>query len=463
MGRPIEFTNEYLIEYVRKLRREFGRSPRPVDLNERAKQRKGPSSKPYRRFGSWVKVCRLAKIETIPKGSRDDKKRPRVTKAVIIAQLQRIAKWTDDTPKKSNLKKYKGKVYSESVYKAAWGKNWWSKALRDAGFRPNRKKWSKEELIQYLQNLASKLNKKTVTASDLYSEERKKFTVTPPSVPLFVRRFGSWNDALITAGLPENYGIWGGKFPILWQRLCYEIVKKLYKGDVKYDRVLPNGRRPDIYVTKKNLVVDAKTSNSKATVKKMKTQIKDYTINKKTKIEFWCLYLNPKEIIQKRGVKYVSSEQLVRKLEKYGFGELAEEVNKFRRQDDEILIKLERRTNKECEDYLRRFVKNQGCSPKQKEIDASGVIYAGTIVRILGKKYGVTTYNEVLKKLDLPIYDPKKYSDSELISRYRLFHKRYLRFPRRREILPKIGVSEWVYYKRFGSLRNVEKEALRSY
>jgi hypothetical protein len=66
-------------------------------------------------------------------------------------------------------------------------------------------KYTKEQLLSFLQKLNNEL-KKTPTLKDLknINYKNKKYNIKYPSSTTYIKRFKSWNNALVLAGLKIN-------------------------------------------------------------------------------------------------------------------------------------------------------------------------------------------------------------------------------------------------------------------
>lgn len=118
------------------------------------------------------------------------------SKKDIISLLQQYSKENDGT---LNLDIYKRKKYkpSETTIRKKFGS--WNEALIEAGLPINRevKKWyTREDLILFLQNIST--NGEMISANDYQKQ------YTSPTIETILSTFGTWNEALLAAGLLEN-------------------------------------------------------------------------------------------------------------------------------------------------------------------------------------------------------------------------------------------------------------------
>lgn len=119
-------------------------------------------------------------------------KKKKYTKEQLLFYLQKFAKILKKTPKIVDMNKSK-KFPSGSTYMARFGS--WNKALMQANLNVNLKKqFSKKDLIEDLKSLSKELGH-TPKAIDLSS---KKWMASSST---YRKYFGSWKNALISANL----------------------------------------------------------------------------------------------------------------------------------------------------------------------------------------------------------------------------------------------------------------------
>lgn len=116
------------------------------------------------------------------------------TREELIDELHRLAGKLGDTPRVKDIRK-KGK-YSYTPYRNKFGN--WNEALRDAGFNPNKisREISREALIEELLRLADELGESPV--------KRDMNELGDYSYTAYRNEFGTWNEALLEAGLEPN-------------------------------------------------------------------------------------------------------------------------------------------------------------------------------------------------------------------------------------------------------------------
>lgn len=162
-----KYTNDELIEIIKKRAQELGRPPKQREIKEAFTIKK--------RFGSFTKGLKAAGFELEHLSS------PYTTEQ-LIEIIQKKAKKLGRAPKSEELKERSSIMRHFGSY---------NKALEAAGLIPNQPRYTEEELIEILQNKAKELGR-----SPKIKEVKQGVTIA--------YRFGSFNNALMAAGLPLN-------------------------------------------------------------------------------------------------------------------------------------------------------------------------------------------------------------------------------------------------------------------
>jgi hypothetical protein len=180
----MRYSNEELLDEIRKVTEELGHTPSLAEFREKGKY---SASTYYSRFGSWNKAVKKAGYEANEPDSKVSKKK-------LVEELHRLADEIDKKPTAVDMNKH-GK-YWRSTYKNRFGS--WNKSLEAAGFEPENTgaTITDEDLIQEVERIAERLGKPP-GFQDM--EDLGKYD---PST--YARRFGSWNEALTTAGFEPN-------------------------------------------------------------------------------------------------------------------------------------------------------------------------------------------------------------------------------------------------------------------
>lgn len=171
------YTKECLAEKIKQRAHELGRPPKNTEMTN-------PSGRTYiRAFGTWNEALRAAGYQPdYPRDGFDHKK--------LIEQLKEEAGRLGRTPLASEMANPCGNLYMREF-------GTWDKALEAAGLKPERstrrKAYTKEELIQKIQEKAQELGR-----IPNYNE------VSRPYYSTYVKYFGSWEKALAEAGLSKE-------------------------------------------------------------------------------------------------------------------------------------------------------------------------------------------------------------------------------------------------------------------
>ncbi|WP_436932455.1 homing endonuclease associated repeat-containing protein [Halosimplex halobium] len=114
----------------------------------------------------------------------------------MLDEIQRLAEEVGETPTSTDMN-IRGEYWA-SQYQDEFGG--WNDALREAGFEPNQpRKIPTDDLLNEIRRLAKELNR-TPTKEQL--NDRGKYYGQS-----YLKRFGSWNEAVRQAGLEPNQQI----------------------------------------------------------------------------------------------------------------------------------------------------------------------------------------------------------------------------------------------------------------
>lgn len=148
-----------------------------------------------------------------------------VTDKELLDDIIRVANTLDkDT---LTIEEYDGNggKYARSTYARRFGG--WIKALQLCGLKPNNNQTrtdglSVEEIISDLQKVSQKIGKKTFNSSE-YNVNGNY------STNIFYRKFGSWNNALVAAGLePFDHPLGGGTKNKITEYQCVEEIERVW-------------------------------------------------------------------------------------------------------------------------------------------------------------------------------------------------------------------------------------------
>jgi hypothetical protein len=185
---PSPYTDQQLLDILRDLAAELGRSPTVQELLARPGL---PSHSTYfNRFASWNAALEAAGLETRPW-------RPDYTDAQLLDVLRDLAAELGRTPTRGDLLA-RPDLPSPTAYTGHFGN--WNAALEAAGLEPCRRAphrraaYTNEQLLAILRHLAAELGRPPTDR-----ELRARRDLPPPTA--YRKHFGSWNAALEAAGL----------------------------------------------------------------------------------------------------------------------------------------------------------------------------------------------------------------------------------------------------------------------
>lgn len=174
-SRTIPYTEEQLIKILQQFAIKFGRTPRRVDIKEYNSIR--------RCFGSFNDGLRAAGLTPNKEGTYERS----YTEEELIRILQKAEKELGRAPKFSEIKQRQTIVNHFGTF---------NNGLRAAGLRLNRNgskttPYTEDQLIEILRNMASELGR-TPKSKEV------------PQLEAIKRCFGSFNNALMVAGISLN-------------------------------------------------------------------------------------------------------------------------------------------------------------------------------------------------------------------------------------------------------------------
>mgnify|MGYP001043517992 CR=1 FL=1 len=142
----MQFSDDELLDALGRLTELLGHTPRERDATAHPDF---PSHKTYvNRFGSWRKALEAAGIPLDPRNTGYDRE-------TLLAHLRDLAEILDRTPTLGDLETVDGPC--GATYESHFGS--WTAALSAAGLEPGprSKRYSRDELLSVLQELAEEL------------------------------------------------------------------------------------------------------------------------------------------------------------------------------------------------------------------------------------------------------------------------------------------------------------------
>ena len=181
------YSKEELIEQVRKLADELGRTPMEREFDE--DRRTAGAATVQKRFGSWNAFLREAGLDILRMVNYSDEE--------LIEQIRAMAKKLGRTPTR---REYDNNPETASTTTIATRFGSWNKALALAGLNANYEwvAYSKEELIEQVQKMAEELGR-TPTI-----DEFRKNPNTGSNYQV-LKFFAEWNDFIRAAGLKVSF------------------------------------------------------------------------------------------------------------------------------------------------------------------------------------------------------------------------------------------------------------------
>ncbi|WP_348613010.1 homing endonuclease associated repeat-containing protein [Halobaculum rarum] len=180
------YSDADLIEDIRAVAAEVGEKP---TLNDYREHGTAAVTTIYDRFGSWQDALDAAGYEPREPDSA-------VTDEELLEELDRVADDLGERPTATDMNDHG--AYWASTYRRAFGS--WNNALEAAGIdsspSQDRQPVSDEALLEELERVAERVDGTPTTRA---MEERGEH-----SPNTYIRRFGSWNDAVTAAGFEPN-------------------------------------------------------------------------------------------------------------------------------------------------------------------------------------------------------------------------------------------------------------------
>ncbi len=186
-----KYSNENLLSYLKELSKQLGKTPTSRYLNKAGKI---GASIYIHRFGSLRKAQKAAGLVPNKRGHQQE-----YTNKYLLTQLKELASTLGRTPSLNDIDE-SGKV-KYALYTHHFGNL--SKALKAAGLEANRRgrhcKYTDEYLLNHLKELAATLGK-TPTINDIKREGKISYD-------FYRKLFGSFSTAQRAAGLvPDKRG-----------------------------------------------------------------------------------------------------------------------------------------------------------------------------------------------------------------------------------------------------------------
>lgn len=285
-----KWSKEKIVLELKKIANEMHRTPRVVDLaqNERWDLVKAAT----RFFGTYTNAIKQSKLK------------PNLTywsRSLIIKELKKIYKQIGHTPTYRELRKIR--LDLQAAIERHFKK--YNNAIISAGLPLNNIRWSKSKVIKKLQQVARKLGR-TPTERDLRA--LNFFDLFGATVVWF----GSYNNAIISAGLKPNESFVKDDLWKSWEKFVIQTAEIIYgKENINKHFQLPNKSRPDIFIENLKKIIEAKINITHDCVN---NDIFNY-LSYCNELEFWYLYGNG--FIKQKNVKFINPSKIENILKKF--------------------------------------------------------------------------------------------------------------------------------------------------
>lgn len=171
-----------LLEELKRLKGEIGETPRAIDME---KEGKFGWATYETAFGSWNAALKQAELSL--------NNRTNIPKSELLHELNSLYSQLGETPGRRDMDQYG--EFDSGAYRRVFGG--WNEALREAGIEPNKRlNIPESELLDAIRSLRDEVGR-IPTRSEM--NEKGEF-----SGSAYAHRFGSWNGALIAAGLDPH-------------------------------------------------------------------------------------------------------------------------------------------------------------------------------------------------------------------------------------------------------------------
>lgn len=195
MARKKKYTREELIDCLKRLYEKTGGTPTYMEA-ERTEE--CPSVYIFKKqFGSWNEALRAAGYEV-------NNEHKSYTKEDLIVAIRKFQEAKGRVPTEKLMNQTRG-YPSGSVYTKMFGS--WKNALSEAGYDVEKiysspsmdkvKRYENETLLGYLKEFKNQFNEIPCPLNWYMFKDK-------PRREIYIRRFGSWRNALLSAGFEQD-------------------------------------------------------------------------------------------------------------------------------------------------------------------------------------------------------------------------------------------------------------------
>ena len=303
-GLQKEWDKARIISELKRLSKELGHSPKRKEL--RNTDYYDLSRAAERHFGCWSDALRAAGLETHRKTDW--------TRKECLEIIKTISEKIGHSPSMNELRKMNEHGLLNALFKFYPTYNDFLKAAGlDIILEMN--KWSKEKIIEELIELKDYFGR-VPRRAEIESLGRLDLKMA------IILHFGCWNNAIRAAGFIPNSDAIGNDFWKRWESFVMRICEKKFRC-CEFHKYLPNKSIPDVYIQKKDMIIEVKLNASDHSIK---DDIKRYLPYCK-RIQIWYLYGKPLNISEKN-VTYVGPNKIRKHI--IGNNQLLKEFNSIR-------------------------------------------------------------------------------------------------------------------------------------
>lgn len=251
---------------------------------------------------------------------------------------------------------------------------------------------SSEELLQILRDFYDEYKRPPLTSDFENNSRYPHFKTYYRHFKYYTYRASSWDNILELAGIsPLNkVDLWSA-----WQYIV-ERAATLLEGEPLFQYCgFSKDFKPDIYIPSKNKIIDAATSDYKDRHKLF--QYKKGIIYVDT-VEYWCLNKNNTEAFDLPNLKYVYADEIIERLSEIGHTELCDDILNLYSKYTTLAKNYKIHKQEYIIKKLQDFYKENGISPKHRDLIANSAYPSATTVRTV---FG--TFNNALLASGLEI------------------------------------------------------------
>lgn len=228
-----------------------------------------------RKFGTWTSALIACGL--------NPNKRYDWSRKIVLNEIKNMAKGLGHTPSMNELKRLGKYDLLNAILRLFPTYNeFLSVAGLDLVTEMN--KWSKEKIISEVKTLNEKFGR-IPTRTEIEKMGRLDLKMAT------LRYFGSWNNAIISAGFNPNKDALKNDLGKRWEHFLIKVIKTKFKN-AKFHERLPNKTIPDVLLPDEKKIIEIKSNASDLSIYGNIKYYSDFC----NKLEFWHLYGIPPKI-----------------------------------------------------------------------------------------------------------------------------------------------------------------------